>query len=83
MVSDTYNEPIAQIDWGLWFVTIFLYLQFRLAAVIYRGKKVRTVASPALRSLNKSRDTRNCVQNELDYAICVFFATLLYHKALV
>ena len=44
----------------------FLYVQFwiRLAAVSYRGEKFRTPASPAVRSVNKSRDTRNCVQNE-------------------
>ena len=53
-----------------------------LAAVSYRGKKVRTAASSAVRSVNKSRDTRNCVQNEPEYVICVRFTTLLYHKAL-
>ena len=33
-----------------------------LATVNYRGKKVRTVDSPAVRSVNKSSDKRNCVQ---------------------
>ena len=62
----------------------FLYIQFwiRLAAVGYRGKKVRIVAFPAVRSVSKSRDTRNYVQNKPEYAICVFFTTLLYYKAL-
>ena len=44
--------------------------------------KVRTVASPVERSVNKSRDTRNCVQNEPDYAICVIFTNRPYYKAL-
>ena len=73
-----------KFDWGVRYVIIFLFVQFwiRLATVSYRGKKVRTVDSPAVRSVNKSRDTRNCVQNEPKYAICVFVATRLYYKAL-
>ena len=75
---------MGRFDWGLWYVIIFLYIQFgiRLAAVSYRGKKFRTVASPVVRSVNKSRDTRNGVQNEPEHAICIIFTTLLYHKAL-
>ena len=75
---------MGKFDWGFWYVIIFRYVQFcvRLAAVSYRGKKVRTVASPAVRSVNKSRDTRNCVQNEPEYAICVIFTTISYYKAL-
>ena len=63
---------------------IFQYVQFsiRLAVVSYSGKKVRTVVSPAVRSVIESRDTRNCVQNEPKYAICVLLATYLYYKAL-
>ena len=59
----------------------FLYVRFliRLVTVSYCGKKVRTVASPAVRSVNKSGDTRNCVQNEPEYAICVLFTTHLYY----
>ena len=53
-----------------------------LAAVSPRGKKVRTVASPAVRSVNKSRDARNCVLNEPEYAICVLFTTRLYYRTL-
>ena len=51
---------------GSRYVIIFLYVQFwiRLAAVRYRGKEVQTGASPVMRSVNKSRDTRNCFQNE-------------------
>ena len=66
------------------YVIIFQYVQFwiRLAAVSYRGKKVRTVVSPVVRLVNKSRDTRNCVQNEPECAIGVLFATYLYYKAL-
>ena len=62
---------MGKFDWGVWYVIIFLYVQFwiRLAAVSYRGKNVRTVASPSVRSVNKSRDTQNCVQNEPEYAI--------------
>ena len=77
-------ETVGKFDWGFRYVIIFLYVQFwiRLAAVSYRGKKVWIVASPAVRSVNKSRDTRNCVQNEPEYAICVIFTTLLYYKAI-
>ena len=73
-----------KFDWGGRYVIIFLYVQFwiRLGTVSNRGKKVRTVDTPAVRSVNKSRDTRNCVQNEPKYAICVLFATRLYYKAL-
>ena len=73
-----------QVRLGVRYVIIFLYVQFwiRLGTVSYRGKKVRTVDSSAVRSVNKSRDTQNCVQNEPKYAICVFVATRLYYKAL-
>ena len=75
---------LGKFDWGVRYVIIFLYVQFwiRLGTVSYRGKKVRTVDSPAVRSVNKSHGTRNCVQNEPQYAICVFVATRLYYKAL-
>ena len=74
-------NTLGKFDWGVRYVIIFLYAQFwiRLGTVSYRGKKVRTVDSPAVRSVNKSRDTRNCVQNEPKYAICVLFAIRLYH----
>ena len=77
-------KELGKFDWGFWCVIIFRYVQFwiRLAAVSYRGKKVRSVASPAVRSVKKSRDTRNCVQNEPEYAICVIFTIILYYKAL-
>ena len=73
-----------KFDWAVRCVIIFLYAQFwiRLGTVSYRGKKVRTVDSPAVRSVNKSRDTRNCVRNEPKYAICVLVATRLYYKSL-
>ena len=60
------------------------YAQFwiRRAAVSKRGNKVRTVAFPAVRSINKSRDTCNCVQNKPKYAICVIFTTRSCYKAL-
>ena len=75
---------MGKFDWGVWYVIIFLYEQFliQLAAVSKRGKKVRTVAFPAVRSVNESRDTRNCVQNKPEYAICVIFTTRSYYKAL-
>ena len=75
---------MGKFDWGAWYVIIFLFAQFwiRLAAVSCRGKKVWTVAFPAVRSVNKSRDTRNCVLNEPHYVICVIFTTRLYCKAL-
>ena len=49
---------MGKFDWGVRYVIIFLYVQFwiRLGTVSYRGKKVRTVDSPAVRSVNKSRD---------------------------
>ena len=77
-------NKMGKFDWGVRYVIIFLYVQvwIRLGIVSYRGKKVRTVDSPAVRSVNKSRDTRNCVQNEPKYAICVLVATRLYYKAL-
>ena len=66
------------------YVIIFLFVQFwiRLVVVSYRGGKARVVTSPAVRSVNKSHDTRNCVLNEPEYAICVIFNTGLYYKAL-
>ena len=75
---------MGKFDWGVRYVIIFLYAQFwiRLGTVSYRGKKVRTADTPAVRSVKKSRDTRNCFQNEPKYAICVLFATRLYYKAL-
>ena len=55
---------MGKFDWGVWYIIIFLYVQFwtRLAAASYRGKKVRTVAFLAVRSVNKPRDTRHCVK---------------------
>ena len=75
---------IGKFHWEVWCVIIFLCVQFwiRLAAASYRGKKVRTVASPVVRSVNKSRDRRNYFQNEPEYASCVIFTTRLYYKAL-
>ena len=75
---------LGAFDWGVRYVIIFLYVQFliRLAAVSYRGEKVQTVVCPAVRSVNKSRDTRNCVQNGAEYTICVLFTTRLYYKAI-
>ena len=75
---------LGKFDWVVRYVIIVQYVQFwlRLAAVSYRGKKVRTAVYPAVRSVNKSRDTRNCVQNEPEYAICVLFATHVYYEAL-
>ena len=35
-----------------------------------------------VRSVNKSRDTTNCIRNEPQYAICVIFTTPFYYKAL-
>ena len=71
-------------DWGVWCVIIFLYVQFWiwLADVSKRGKKVRTVAFPVVRSVNKSRDTRDCAQNKTEYAICVIFTIRSYYIAL-
>ena len=43
---------MGKFDWGVRYVIIFLYAQFwiRLVTVSYRGKKVRTVDSPTVRS---------------------------------
>ena len=78
------HETMGKFDCGVRYVIIFQYVQFliRLAAVSYRGEKVRTVVCPAVRSVNKSSDTRNCVQNGAEYTICVLFTTRLYYKAL-
>ena len=75
---------MGKFDWVVRYVIIFLYVQFwiRLAAVSKRGEKVRTMAFPAVRSVNKSRDTRNCVQNKPGYAICVIFTSRSYYEAL-
>ena len=81
-----YDAVVIQLRAQWWgkFVITFLYVQFwiRLAAVSKRDKKVRTVAFLVVRSVNKSRDTRNCVQNKPEYAICVIFTTRSYYKAL-
>ena len=73
-----------QVRLGVRYVIIFLYVFFliRLAAVRYHGEKVRTVVCPAVISVNKSRDIRNCTQNGAEYTICVLFTARLYYKAL-
>ena len=80
----TDTETMGKFDWAVRYVIIFLYVQFwlRLAAVSYRGEKVQTVVSPAVRSVNKSGDTRNFVENGTEYAMCVIFTIRLYYKAL-
>ena len=81
-----YDAAVIQLrtQWLGKFVIIFLYVKFwiRLAAVSKRVKKVQTVAFLVVRSVNRSRDTRNCVQNKPEYAICVIFTTRSYYKAL-
>ena len=54
------NVNIGQVRLGGSIRSYVLYVQFwiRLAAVSYRGKKVRTVASPAVRSVNTSWHTQ-------------------------
>ena len=49
-------QIMGKFGWGFRYVIIFLYVQFwiRLGSVSYHGKKVRTVDSPAARSVNKS-----------------------------
>ena len=50
------NVIVGKFNWEVLYVIIFfLYVQIRirLATVIYRGKKIRTVASPEVRSVNK------------------------------
>ena len=71
-----------QVPLGVFVHNYFSVRTIRLAAVSYCGKKVQTVASPVVRSVNNSRDRRNCVQNEPEYAICIIFTTLLYYEAL-
>ena len=80
-VTAPFAVALGKFDWGVRYVIIFLHVQFwiRLGTVNYRGKKVQTVDSPAVRSVNKSRDTRNCVQNEPKYAIRVLYASCLYY----
>ena len=83
-ISNKGAEQVGKFDWGVRYVIIFQYVQFwiRLPAVSYRGKTIRTLVSPAVRSVNKTHDTRNWVQKEPEDAICVLFATHLYYKAL-
>ena len=83
-MATLHQLTLGKFDWGVWYVIIFLYVQFwiPLAAVSYRGKKVRTMASPAVRSVNKSRDKRICAQDEPKYAICAIFNIGLYYKAI-
>ena len=66
ITSTTRPQAMGKFDWGVWYVIIFLYVQFRirLAAVSKRSKKVRTVAFPVVRSVNKSRDTRYCAPKQ-------------------
>ena len=75
---------LGKLDWGVSYVIIFLFEQFwiRLAPVSKRGKKIRTVAFPAVRSVDESRDTRNCAQNKPQNRICGIFTTRSYYKAL-
>ena len=55
------NITVEKFDFLIFCIIIFLWVRFwiRLAAVSYRGKRIRTVASHAGRSVNKPRDTRN------------------------
>ena len=46
------------------------------------SKKVHTMASPAVRSVNKSRDIKNAYETSHVYEICVMFTMCLYNKAL-
>ena len=79
-----HSVSMGKFNWWVWYVIIFLYVQFwiRLSAVSKRGKKVRTVSFPVVRSVNKSRDTRSCVQNKPEYVICVIFTTRSYYTVL-
>ena len=83
-ISHIQRNTKGKFDRAVWYVIIFLCVQFwiRLAAVSNRSKKVRTVASPAVRSMNKSRDTWNFAQNKPEYAVCVIFTTRSYYKTL-
>ena len=59
-VPGVYQSPMGKFDCEVWYVIIFLYVKFwiRPAAVSKRGEKVRTVAFRAVRSVNKSCDTK-------------------------
>ena len=73
---DLKSRPCA--NGQVWLSTCFN----RLAAVCYRSKNVRTMAFPAVRSVNKSRGTQNCIRNEPYYAICSVYTIRLYNKVL-
>ena len=79
-----HRQSLDKFDWGVCYVIIFLYVHFwlRLAAVSYRGKNIRTAASLAVSSVNKSHDTRKFVQNESQHVICVILTNRLCYKAL-
>ena len=59
-ISNKGAEQVGKFDWGVRYVIIFQYVQFwiRLPAVSYRGKTIRTLVSPAVRSVNKTHDTK-------------------------
>ena len=59
-VSEVCASLNGHVRLGVRYIIIFFYVQIwiRLPVVSYRGKKVRPVASPTVRSVNKSHDTK-------------------------
>ena len=90
------NNPTLLSDWAPHNVLISLRLgvahsgQFRLESFVRNYfsvstllyEKESTYRGIPVRSVNKSSDTHNCIQNVPQYAICVVFTPCLYYKAL-
>ena len=49
-----------------------------MATASYRGENIRTMPSPVVRSVNKTRDIQIIIQNELQHKICVVFTTFIF-----
>ena len=80
-----YNWFIAQassmgkFNWGVCYVIIFLQVQFwiRLAAVSYHGMEVHTMASPTVKSVDKSHDPK--IASKTSHSMRpVSFSSLVY-----
>ena len=63
-----------QVRLGVCSAIISVWVRFwiRLTAVCYRDKRGRAVGAPAVRLVNKSRDThKKCIRKKPQYVICV------------
>ena len=65
-----------------YYISVSKILNSTVCRKLYRSKKVSTLASPVLRSVNKSHDRQTCIRNEPQYVVCLIFITHLYYKAM-